>query len=71
MLFGVKANVGSNPTVTANENPRETGGFLHSRAFVKLSGRHNNAAAAGKILWDPDLDAYLIRESDSVTPEDF
>lgn len=31
MLFGVKANVGSNPTVTANENPRETGGFLHSQ----------------------------------------
>jgi hypothetical protein len=30
MLFGVKANVGSNPTVTAKENPRETGGFLHS-----------------------------------------
>jgi hypothetical protein len=33
MLFGVKANVGSNPTVTANENPRETGGFLHSKGL--------------------------------------
>jgi hypothetical protein len=46
MLFGVKANVGSNPTVTANENPRETGGFLHSQepcgAFlVQISKTHS------------------------------
>ncbi|WP_426985766.1 hypothetical protein [Pseudarthrobacter sp. Y6] len=28
-------------------------------------------ATAGKILADPDLDAYLIRETDAVPPEDF
>jgi hypothetical protein len=46
MLFGVKANVGSNPTVTASENPRETGGFLHSQelrgAFLVHISRHSN-----------------------------
>jgi len=25
--------MGSNPTVTANENPRETGGFLHPQGI--------------------------------------
>ncbi len=48
MLFGVKANVGSNPTVTASENPRESGGFLHSQgprgAFVV-----NGKAVLGRV----------------------
>lgn len=30
-----------------------------------------DGATAGKILADPELDAYLIRETDAVLPEDF
>lgn len=30
-----------------------------------------DAATAGKILTDPELDAYLVRETDTVLPEDF
>lgn len=31
----------------------------------------SDIATAGKILADPELDAYLIRETDTVPPEDF
>jgi hypothetical protein len=43
----VKANVGSNPTVTAMENPREAGGFLHSRELRGAFLVHFSRTAAG------------------------
>ena len=47
MLFGVKANVGSNPTVTAMETPEKSGvfpypesGVVHLVQIPRLSRRH-------------------------------
>jgi hypothetical protein len=67
MLFGVKANVGSNPTVTAKENPRESGGFLHSQglrgAFVVHipEDRGHNEVLTHRLWCVDGLDGGFIR----------
>ena len=73
MLFGVKANVGSNPTVTATENPRETGGFLHLQGlFLSWQLRRTDGAAEfltmahlvglpGQLVFGPLLKVYVRR----------
>jgi len=62
-LFGVKANVGSNPTVTAKENPRETGGFLHFQGLRGAFLVHSSGTAAGNGCSDTRMGHVAVPRS--------